>query len=50
MGGGSAAGTLQQVMLPVAERSTCSRVSRRLVPVDERSWSVREVKAKVDVG
>ncbi|XP_078374806.1 chymotrypsinogen A-like isoform X2 [Oculina patagonica] len=33
----SAADTLQEAMLPVAEHSACSRVNGRLVPVDERS-------------
>jgi len=37
VGGGSAAYTLQQAMLPVAEHSACNRVNGRLVPVDERS-------------
>ena len=37
VGGGGAADTLQQAMLPVAEHSACSRVNGRLVPVDERS-------------
>ena len=37
VGGGSAADTLQQAMLPVAEHSACSRVNGRLVPVDEKS-------------
>lgn len=37
MGGGNAADTLQQAMLPVAEHSACSRVNGRLAPVDERS-------------
>jgi len=37
VGGGSAADTLQQAMLPVAEHSACSRVNGRLVPVDESS-------------
>ena len=37
VGGGSAADTLQQAMLPVAEHSACNRVNGRLVPVDERS-------------
>ena len=37
VGGGSAADTLQQAMLPVAEHSDCSRVNGRLLPVDERS-------------
>jgi len=37
VGGGSAADTLQQAMLPVAEHSTCSRVNGGLVPVDEKS-------------
>ena len=37
VGGGGAADTLQQAMLPVAEHSACSRVNGRLVSVDERS-------------
>ena len=37
IGGGSAADTLQQAMLPVAAHSACSRVNGRLLPVDERS-------------
>ena len=37
MGGGSAADTLQQAMLPVAEHSACSRVNGRLLPVEEKS-------------
>ena len=37
VGGGSAADTLQQAMLPVAEHSACSRVNGRLLPVDEKS-------------
>jgi len=37
VGGGSAAETLQQAMLPVAEHSACSRVNGRLVSVDEKS-------------
>merc|ERR1719309_263004 len=37
VGGGSAAQTLQQAMLPVAAHSACSRVNGRLAPVDERS-------------
>jgi len=37
VGGGSAADTLQQAVLPVAEHSACSRVNGRLAPVDERS-------------
>ena len=37
VGGGNAADTLQQAMLPVAKHSDCSRVNGRLVTVDERS-------------
>ena len=37
VGGGNAADTLQQAMLPVAEHSACSRVNGRLVGVDEKS-------------
>ncbi|XP_068753358.1 chymotrypsinogen A-like [Montipora capricornis] len=37
VGGGNAADTLQQAMLPVAEHSKCSRVNGRLLPVDEKS-------------
>jgi len=37
VGGGSAAETLQQAMLPVAEHSACSSVNGRLVKVDEKS-------------
>ncbi|KAJ7382094.1 hypothetical protein OS493_037063 [Desmophyllum pertusum] len=37
VGGGNAADTLQQAMLPVAAHSDCSRVNGRLVPVEERS-------------
>ena len=37
VGGGNAADTLQQAMLPVAEHSACSRVNGQLLPVDERS-------------
>jgi len=37
VGGGSAADTLQQAVLPVAAHSACSRVNGRLIPVDERS-------------
>jgi len=37
VGGGSAADTLQQAMLPVAGHSACSRVNGRLIPVDEKS-------------
>ena len=37
VGGGNAADTLQQAMLPVAEHSACSRVNGRLLPVDEKS-------------
>ena len=37
VGGGNAADTLQQAMLPVAAHSACSRVNGRLLPVDERS-------------
>ena len=37
VGGGSAADTLQQAMLPVAEHSACSRVNGRLGRVDEKS-------------
>lgn len=35
IGGGAAAGTLQQAELPVVEHNTCSRVNGRLAPVDE---------------
>ncbi|KAM7433613.1 hypothetical protein ABFA07_016186 [Porites harrisoni] len=37
VGGGSAADTLQQAMLPVAAHSACNRVNGRLLPVDEKS-------------
>ena len=37
VGGGNAADTLQQAMLPVAEHSACSRVNGQLLPVDESS-------------
>ena len=37
VGGGDAADTLQQAMLPVASHSACSRVNGRLVSVDEKS-------------
>ena len=37
VGGGNAADTLQQAMLPVAEHSACSRINGKLVSVDERS-------------
>ena len=37
VGGGNAADTLQQAMLPVAAHSACSRVNGKLVPVDQRS-------------
>ena len=37
VGGGSAADTLQQAMLPVAEHSACSRVNGRFGRVDEKS-------------
>ncbi|KAK3740262.1 hypothetical protein QZH41_017826 [Actinostola sp. cb2023] len=37
VGGGSAATTLQQAMLPVASHSDCSRVNGKLVAVDQRS-------------
>ena len=37
VGGGNAADTLQQAVLPVAGHSACNRVNGRLVAVDERS-------------
>jgi len=37
VGGGNAADTLQQAVLPVAGHSACSRVNGRLAPVDQRS-------------
>ena len=37
VGGGNAADTLQQAMLPVAEHSACSSVNGKLLPVDETS-------------
>ncbi|XP_074626323.1 chymotrypsinogen B-like isoform X2 [Acropora palmata] len=37
VGGGNAADTLQQAMLPVASHRDCSRVNGRLLQVDERS-------------
>ncbi|KAK3721618.1 hypothetical protein QZH41_008298 [Actinostola sp. cb2023] len=37
IGGGSAASTLQQAMLPVASHQACSRVNGQLVAVDQRS-------------
>lgn len=37
VGGGSAADTLQQAILPVAEHHDCNKINGRLVPVDERS-------------
>ena len=47
VGGGNAADTLQQAMLPVAEHSACSRVNGRLVPVDERSMICAGGQGKV---
>ncbi|XP_078374818.1 chymotrypsin-like protease CTRL-1 [Oculina patagonica] len=37
VGGGSAANTLQEAMLPVAGYNACERVNGRLVPLDETS-------------
>ena len=37
VGGGNAADTLQQAMLPVASHTACSRVNGRLLPVHEKS-------------
>jgi len=37
VGGGSAADTLQQAVLPVAEHSACRSVNGRLAQVDEKS-------------
>ncbi|KAL9970715.1 hypothetical protein ACROYT_G023128 [Oculina patagonica] len=37
VGGGNAADTLQQAMLPVAEHSACSSVNGKLAPVDKTS-------------
>ena len=37
VGGGSAADTLQQAMLPVAKHSACNGVNGKLVPVDDKS-------------